>query len=350
VIVTVPYPSTPNFGGGVAAVYEYADALARRGHEVHFAHLQVLADSIASVEEITWHRFHPAVIHHLVSGIDDPALPDGDIALRSDLPARVGLPVEVIQGYKLLSAAFDRAAFRAPCPKICVAGWLTDVGVAWGADPAQFWTIPPGIDHQAFSLQAPLDGRPVDVAMLYSPHPVKGTADGLAALELVRRRYPDLRVGLFCWFPPDEPPPAWAPLHVGWDRTRLGAELFNQAKVIVQASWWEGFGLTPVEAMACGAALVTTDNGGSAEYADHDHTALVVPPRDVEALAEAVALLLGDDARRARIAQAGAIRAGAFTWDAAGERLERHLEDYLRDPMRYQRPPADAPMFLEDKW
>jgi glycosyltransferase involved in cell wall biosynthesis len=350
VIVTVPYPSTPNFGGGVAAVYEYADALARRGHEVHFAHLQVLPDAITSVEEIGWHQFHPSVVHHLVADFEDPSLPQGDIGLRSDVPAHLGLPVEILQGYKLLATSMERPAFRAACPKICVARWLREVGEAWGADPIQFWPIPPGIDTSVFTCHDWSDPRPIDVTMLYSSHPVKGTADGLAALELLRRARPDLRVALFSWQEPPTQPPAWADLHVGLAGPALAEHLFGRTKVFVQASWREGFGLTPVEAMACGAALVTTDNGGSRDYADHGRTAMVVPPRDVEALADAIASLLEDEDGRAEIARIGSAHAATFTWDAAGEHLERRLEDYLRDPERYQRPAIDAPMFLEDEW
>ncbi len=71
------------------------------------------------------------------------------------------------------------------------------------------------------------------------------------------------------------------------DPERLVSDIYDRSRVFVQASHYEGFGFTAVEGMACGAALVTTDNGGSRDYAFHGETALVVPPGDVDGLAEA---------------------------------------------------------------
>jgi glycosyltransferase involved in cell wall biosynthesis len=73
--------------------------------------------------------------------------------------------------------------------------------------------------------------------------------------------------------------------------------------VHVVSSWEEGFGLTGAEAIACGAALATTDTKGSRDYALHESTALVSPPRDPEALAHNVLRLLDDlDLRRRLVA------------------------------------------------
>ena len=57
-------------------------------------------------------------------------------------------------------------------------------------------------------------------------------------------------------------------------------------------SWDEGLGMPSMEAMACGSALVTYDNGGSRDYAHDGETALVAPRRDLPALVGALGRIL----------------------------------------------------------
>lgn len=71
------------------------------------------------------------------------------------------------------------------------------------------------------------------------------------------------------------------------------------------ASHFEASGLTGVEATACGAALVTADNGGCRDYALHGQTAFMAAPQSQERLADAVSRLLDNDVLRVRLAQAG---------------------------------------------
>jgi L-malate glycosyltransferase len=126
------------------------------------------------------------------------------------------------------------------------------------------------------------------------------------------------------------------------DHAALADRIYNDSRVFLQPSYHEGFGYTAVEAMACGCALVTTDNGGSRDYAMDGETALVVPPGDPAALAGAAERLLRDDAQRARLADAGsALTRRRFDWDDTAALLERHLEAYVADPARYQQAPAD---------
>jgi glycosyltransferase involved in cell wall biosynthesis len=82
-----------------------------------------------------------------------------------------------------------------------------------------------------------------------------------------------------------------------------------------------------MEAMACGAALVTYDNGGSRDYARDGETALVARRRNVDDLAARLAALTGDPEQRRRLAAAGlALVTGAFDWDRAVTRLEAILQ------------------------
>ena len=86
--------------------------------------------------------------------------------------------------------------------------------------------------------------------------------------------------------------------------------------------------MPPMEAMACGAALATYDNGGCRDYARDGETALVAPRRDVDALARALERLMEDTPLRERLARAGqAFIRREFDWDRATARLETILGD-----------------------
>ncbi len=87
--------------------------------------------------------------------------------------------------------------------------------------------------------------------------------------------------------------------------------------VFVCNSWEEGFGLPGIEAICCGAALVTTDTRGSRDYAVHGTTALVSPPRDPAALTRNVISLMRDPEARLRLVAAGQAHAATHHPDPA---------------------------------
>lgn len=75
--------------------------------------------------------------------------------------------------------------------------------------------------------------------------------------------------------------------------------------LLFTSDWGEPFALTPIEAMAAGLPVIGTPDGGSAELLRHEHNALVVPPRNPPALAEAVRRLADDIGLRRKISAAG---------------------------------------------
>lgn len=97
------------------------------------------------------------------------------------------------------------------------------------------------------------------------------------------------------------------------------------AIVVVPSRWAEPFGLTALEAMACGSALVCSGHGGLAEVAGE--AALLADPEDTEAFAGALLRLAGDEGLRAALSAAGMQRArGCFSVADAVAQL-----DDLRD-------------------
>ena len=89
--------------------------------------------------------------------------------------------------------------------------------------------------------------------------------------------------------------------------------LYARAAVVAYPSLYEGFGLPVVEAMACGAPVVTS--GGTALRDTAGGAALLVDPLDTEAIAAALCRVLEDDELATALRTRGLARAAQFTWD-----------------------------------
>lgn len=333
-IVNFLCPSSREPVGGVIALYEFANGLVRRGHDVTLTHLRLWGRGIDRVEDLDRFRFEPSLRHVIPTGPHD--LPVADLVFGTGAPPEYGLPVLLVQGMEILHPWLERSGFRAPCLKVCVASWLADIGMHYGMPADQFRLAPCGIDHDHFRVTTPIAERPRRVSMLYHHLPAKGWDVALAAVTEVRERFPDLEVTAFGASHPDGLPD-WLDFHHDPHPDELVENIYNRSQVFVQASNYEGFGLTAVEAMACGASLVSTDNGGSRDYALHERTALVSPPGDVRGLADQIVALLSDDQRRTALAEAGRRHALRFDWDRSAELMEHHLEEYLAEPAAFQR-------------
>jgi glycosyltransferase involved in cell wall biosynthesis len=323
--------------GGVRAILTYADRLAADGHEVQVVvpakgRSRALWRSLRDVKPDWMPGFRARI-----SWVDRwrAALPDGDAVIATAwqsaaavaaAPARCGRKFYFVQHYESLyhgeSEAVD-ATYRLPLRKVVISTWLRDVmRERFGAeaeilvtpvDPVLFHAVP-------VTVQTP---RP-RVLMLHHEYAWKGTADGFEAVARVRSRVPALHLVGFGVTAP-RTSAAYDEFHANPPQERL-ASLYSGCEIYLCPSWDEGLGMPPMEAMACGAALVTYDNGGCRDYARDDETALVARRRDVADLAAKLERLAGDAALRARIAAAGAafIR-GAFDWERAVRRLEAIL-------------------------
>ncbi|HZS08587.1 MAG TPA: glycosyltransferase family 1 protein [Blastocatellia bacterium] len=97
--------------------------------------------------------------------------------------------------------------------------------------------------------------------------------------------------------------------------------LYRAAAALVYPSLFEGFGLPPLEAMACGTPVVTSDTSSLPEVVGN--AALLVDPCDEMALAEAMIAITADERLRVRLREDGLERARHFTWRAAAEKTLR---------------------------
>ena len=105
------------------------------------------------------------------------------------------------------------------------------------------------------------------------------------------------------------------------------ARIYRAASVLVYPSLFEGFGLPPLEAMAHGCPVVAARAGAVPEVAGH--AALLFEPTDLDALADALIMVLEDGERVASLRTAGRARAATYTWDRT---VAATLDGYRRIP------------------
>ena len=98
------------------------------------------------------------------------------------------------------------------------------------------------------------------------------------------------------------------------------AHYYSSASLLAYPSLYEGFGLPPLEAMACGCPVVTSDTSSMPEVAGK--AAIMVDPYDVDALAQAMKQVLIDDKLRDNMVGKGLEQAKGFSWEETARKTQ----------------------------
>ncbi|WP_088891887.1 glycosyltransferase family 4 protein [Leptolyngbya ohadii] len=103
--------------------------------------------------------------------------------------------------------------------------------------------------------------------------------------------------------------------------------LLNRSIALVYPSLWEGFGFPVLEAMACGAPVITSNLSSLPEVAGD--AAILIDPYDEQALADAMAQVATDDQTRQDLRSAGLKRASEFSWAKTGQQTAEVLQRFI---------------------
>jgi glycosyltransferase involved in cell wall biosynthesis len=110
------------------------------------------------------------------------------------------------------------------------------------------------------------------------------------------------------------------------------AALYRLASVFAFPSLYEGFGLPPLEAMACGTPVVTSNVSSLPEVVGD--AAILVDPYSVEDIADGLRRVLDDDALRADLSARGRLRAQHFSWERSAQAIHAGYLRTLGHPVR----------------
>jgi len=114
----------------------------------------------------------------------------------------------------------------------------------------------------------------------------------------------------------------------GLSQVQMG-QWYSEATIFADGQLWAGWNNPVLEAMACKTPVVCTDIGGVKDFAFDGETALLVPPKDVDAMTEALIRLVKDQALRDRLAQNAYSHVKQFAWEKTARRLVQLVEERL---------------------
>jgi len=345
------------FMGGFIIMYEHAYHLAQRGHEVNVIHPPYrrtdssLKDQINAVLKFLagcgkrdfwlpsgFDEKYPGVNFKWIPWIASFSIPDADISVVSfwhtaewakRLTAKKGDIVYLVQEYEMfMTAGSDirqrmKDNFLSGFKYAAISPAVVEMLESCGSEAHAY--VPNGIDLRSYCLESPIasDTREY-IGFPYRLEAFKRTDIALAALESIREKLGE-NVKIWSFGPePTEPLPGWIEYYQRPSNEKL-KDLFNQSKIFITPSDYEGWGLPGSEAMACGATLVTTDSGGVRGYAKNNENSLVSPAGNAKVLASNILALLENDDQRIRLGQQGHEDIQEFTYEAAADRFEDFL-------------------------
>jgi glycosyltransferase involved in cell wall biosynthesis len=190
--------------------------------------------------------------------------------------------------------------------------------------------VPASVDPHTFFPDGPRERD--SVLLLYHPDPRKGGDDGIEALARLRGRRPGVQLHIAGTVRPSRAWPAWLPFEFHPDDAAI-RRAYSASTVFLYPSRYEGFGLPPLEAMACGCPVVTTATGAIGEYCSDRQNALIVRTGDVDAMVDRLAEIIEDPALQAQLAAAGQQTAKRYLVDRVAPMFAAALERAVDAPV-----------------
>ncbi|HEY0144123.1 MAG TPA: glycosyltransferase family 1 protein [Thermoanaerobaculia bacterium] len=201
----------------------------------------------------------------------------------------------------------------------CVSRAVADRAMrSFGVDAAKIEIVPNGVDD----FFSPGGDESDYVLFTGTLEPRKGLADLLAVWRTLVPRPRLILCGDAGWGTKIASEPGLEMTgYVTRERLR---ELYRGARAFVYPSLYEGFGIPPLEAMACGAPVIATRTGAIPEFAGD--AAVLIEPGDRVALRAALVRVLGEAGVREELRARGPARAALYRWDRSAELMNGLLE------------------------
>lgn len=344
----------PHYGykpsGGFRIIYQIANRLSERNYQVTLIHTATVHSGPRSImgwyrtlrdkkRATKWFAFEKNVNIKYVLTLQEKNIPDADFTVATSCETSYflnkyhetkGKKVYYIQGYELWAGGEERVlrSWKFDMIKIMISQDLCEK--ARQKNIPNVYYIPNAIDTQLFKLCDNIEERQDVIAMMCSKDKNKGTENGIEVLKKVLEKKPEVKIKCFGTCSRPESLPYEVEYYENPRQEFLIEEIYNKAKIFIFNSIYEGWGLPPMEAMACGAAVVTTDCGGVRDFATDNESAYICKPGDIDQMYCKVWELLTDERKRVDMAINAYQNIQNFKWDLLIDKFENVLKSLNR--------------------
>lgn len=339
--------------GGIKVIFEYCNRLKEHGHQVNIyvpmkaykfdnngliGVLKTIKSSLGNTlkrgTKVKWFDLNCEI--KLVPYICDRYIEDADICVATAWPTAYdveklekskGEKVYFIQHYEIWSGNKEKVdnSYKLNLNQIVIANWLKDLmHDKFGKESI---TIYNGIDEKEFYYGNKDNKNHLTISMLYHKLEWKGFREGIKAIELVKKKYPNVKVKAFGIMAGDDIPD-YIEFYENPSREEL-KQIYIDSDIYVFPSRNEGWGLTVIEAMACKCAVAGTNTGAISEVGIHNENCLISEPMDIEGLSDNIINLIEDDQLRNNISQNAFDLALGLEWNKSVNKMEDFFEKLL---------------------
>lgn len=345
--------------GGIKVVYEYARRLKRRGYDVtvyvpikaynmhrgkcHVDFLKQIYATFKVLKSVFVDKLPQKVGKEndvkikAVWKIADGFLQDADVIIATawctaydinKLKISKGKKLYFVQGYEIWdNLDYGMNSYRLPLKKIAIATWIKEKLITeCGCGEDDIEIVNNGIDTKKYFLSEEKDvnkNKEATISCLMLDHTLekKGVKYGIAAFMAAKKAVPNLRLKMF-GIKKSKYVPDGIDYYKDPNQDEL-VKLYQQSDIFIFPSLEEGWGLTPIEAMACGCAVVATNVGCMLDIGVNNENVVLSDCANVGSLADGIIKLAQNTEFRNKIAMNGYKTVQMLDWDRATDKFEK---------------------------
>lgn len=337
--------------GGFKMVFEYANRLNNLGHDVTILFLndksfetwkipvilkRIAANLLTRIEP-RWFKLNKKI--NKISGTSigfQNKIKNVDVAIATAVDTvsdtNILFPnikkIYFIQDYEdwIYSKEIVQSTYSIGFVNIVISEWLKKIVDRYAINPSIL--IKNSIDVGIYRCKVPIQKRNnFSLAFLYHSGKHKGAIYAFKAIAKLKEKYPNLEVYSFGTSKKPSDMPSYVNYFYCASQNQT-VDIYNKVAVFLCSTVAEGYGLTGLEAMACGAVLVSTDYCGVREYAVDKKNALLSPIKDIDALVANISRVFDDDFLRFNLSEAGINSVkNEFNWNMAVDKFNSVIND-----------------------
>ena len=317
-LITVPM-------GGVKVVNRLAELLSEKGYMITLVYpvnleigilqnlrslLKNYLDKRNNVATNLYYQPSDKVDAIVINEISEKYLPDSDYVIAvgwqtagavNSLSGRKGKKFYFLQSFEAYFTGSSKIleTYKLPLTKIALSNWIIKEMVKLGQKAVG--PIGNAINPDEFYIDESIE-KTNDILMLYHPAKIKNAKFGLTILSNLKKQNSKLNATIFSARKPIHKIPEWIKVVIRPEVAEL-RDLYNSSKVYFSTSKWEGWGLTAMEAMACGCSIVAIKNQGVLEFLKNNDNAFVINEKDKTGAIEKITKLLNNESLREKFLQ-----------------------------------------------